>query len=129
MVLFLIFLPFFGLLALGDVMGMKTLFRLFFVERRALERLVAFFRIVGSRRRHGHEDALPPVLRRASRTRTIGNASVIRAMIQVVGRSWRCGGSAFSHPATARLACSIASWVRCALSSKRHTTLSDLAAA
>ena len=39
MVLFLIFLPFFGMLALGDVMGMKTLFRLFFVERRALERL------------------------------------------------------------------------------------------
>jgi hypothetical protein len=39
MVLFLIFLPFFGLLALGDVMGMKTLFRLYFVERRALERL------------------------------------------------------------------------------------------
>jgi hypothetical protein len=33
-VLFLIFLPFFGLLALGDVMGMKALFRLFFVERR-----------------------------------------------------------------------------------------------
>jgi hypothetical protein len=39
MVLFLIFLPFFGLLALGDVMGIKTLFRLFFVERRAFERL------------------------------------------------------------------------------------------
>jgi hypothetical protein len=38
MVLFLIFLPFFGLLALGDV-GIKTLLRLFFVERRAFERL------------------------------------------------------------------------------------------
>jgi hypothetical protein len=38
MVLFLIFLPFFGLLALGDVMGIKTLFRLYFVERRAFER-------------------------------------------------------------------------------------------
>jgi hypothetical protein len=39
MVLFLIFLPFFGLLALGDVMGRKTLFRLFFVERRPFELL------------------------------------------------------------------------------------------
>ena len=34
MVLFLIVSPFFGLLALGAVMGIKTLFRLFFVERR-----------------------------------------------------------------------------------------------
>ena len=39
MVLFLIVSPFFGLLALGAVMGIKTLFRLFFVERRAFERL------------------------------------------------------------------------------------------
>jgi hypothetical protein len=39
MVLFLIFLPFFGFRALGDAMGIKTLFRLFFVERRVFERL------------------------------------------------------------------------------------------
>ena len=69
----------------------------------------------------------------AVRTKLIGesrqrNPRSSPCIIQVVGRSWRRWGSAFSQPVTARLAWSIASLVRCPLSSKRHTTFSDFAA-